>query len=222
MHRIIGPQPPPGGPGIAPTAATGPWDFGIVTPRLPAAETTVALGATIYSFEITLNDADRGVYEALSFRVARHPSETAEYLLTRVLAYCLEYTEGIQFSKGLSEPDVPALAVRDLTGVLLTWIDIGAPEADRLRKAASSARRVAVYSHRDVAALLERLTSAALRRAEEIEIYAVDRELLAELTARLDRRMSFDLSISERHLYLTLAGSTLSGQIEAYRLPPSR
>ncbi len=182
----------------------------------------MALGATIYSFEITLNDADRGVYEALSFRAARHPSETAEYLLTRVLAYCLEYTEGIQFSKGLSEPDVPALAVRDLTGVLLTWIDIGAPEPDRLRKAASSARRIAVYSHRDVAALLERLTSAALRRAEEIEIYAVDRELLAELTARLDRRMSFDLSISERHLYVTLAGVTLSGQIEAHRLPPSR
>ena len=182
----------------------------------------MALGATIYSFEITLNDADRGVYEALSFRVARHPSETAEYLLTRVLAYCLEYTDGIQFSKGLSEPDVPALAVRDLTGILLTWIDIGAPEADRLRKATSSARRVAVYSHRDVVALIERLNAAALRRAEEIEIYAVDRDFLAALAARLDRRMSFDLSISERHAYITLGGEALNGQIEAHRLPRSR
>ena len=182
----------------------------------------MALGATIYSFEITLNDADRGVYEALSFRVARHPSETAEYLLTRVLAYCLEYTDGIQFSKGLSEPDVPALAVRDLTGMLLTWIDIGAPEADRLRKAASSARRVAVYTHRDVAALLERLSAAALRRAEDIEVHAVDRDFLAALTTRLDRRMSFDLSVSERHVYVSLGGETLSGQIAAHRLPRSR
>ena len=106
----------------------------------------MALSATIYTFEITLNDADRGVYETLAFRVARHPSETAEYLLTRVLAYCLEFTDGIQFSKGLSDPDVPALAVRDLTGVLLTWIDIGAPEADRLHKATKSARRVASFT----------------------------------------------------------------------------
>ena len=79
----------------------------------------MALSATVHSFEITLNDADRGVYEALDFRVARHPSETAEYLWTRVLAYCLEYGEGLAFSSGgLSNPDAPALEVRDLTGQL--------------------------------------------------------------------------------------------------------
>jgi uncharacterized protein YaeQ len=182
----------------------------------------MALGATIYTFDITLNDADRGVYETLSFRAARHPSETAEYLLTRVLAYCLEYADGIQFSKGLSEPDVPALSIRDLTGVLLTWIDIGAPDADRLHKATKSARRVAVYTHRDVEALLERLGAAELRRAEEIEIYALDRELIAALTARLERRMSFDLSVSERQLYLTLANETLTGTVDSRRLAPTR
>ena len=182
----------------------------------------MALTAIIYNFAIELADVDRNVYESLTLKVAQHPSETDERLLTRVLAYCLEYTDGIQFSKGLSEPDVPALAVRDLTGVLLAWIDIGAPEPDRLRKATSSARRVAVYSHRDVPALIERLTAAALRRAEDIEIYAVDRELLAALAARLDRRMSFDLSISERHAYVTLAGVTLSGQIARHPLARSR
>lgn len=182
----------------------------------------MALGATIYTFEITLNDADRGVYETLSFRAARHPSETAEYLLTRVLAFCLEYTEGIQFSKGLSEPDVPALSVRDLTGVLLTWIDVGAPEADRLHKATKSARRVAVYTHRDVGALLERLAAADIRRAEEIEIFAVDRDLLAALATRLDRRMSFDLSVSEHQIYVTLPDQTLSGAVEPHRIPRGR
>ena len=91
----------------------------------------MALSATIYVFTVRLADADRGVYETLTLRMARHPSETAEFLLTRLLAYCLEYTEGIVFSKGLSDPDQPAIAVRDLTGVLQTWIDIGAPEAAR-------------------------------------------------------------------------------------------
>ncbi len=63
--------------------------------------------------------------------LARHPSESAEYLVTRLLAYCLEYTEGIAFSKGLSDPDEPAIVVRDLTGALRGWIEVGAPEAAR-------------------------------------------------------------------------------------------
>lgn len=181
----------------------------------------MALSATIYTFDITLNDADRGVYEALSFRVARHPSETEEFLLTRVFAYCLEYAEGIQFSKGLSEPDAPALAVRDLTGTLLTWIDVGAPEAERLHRAAKSARRVAVYAHRDVAALLARLRAAKVHRAADIEVHAVDRDLLAALVARLARRMNFDFAVADRHLFLTLGEETLSGGVELHRIDPA-
>lgn len=178
----------------------------------------MALSATIYVFTVRLADADRGVYETLSLRVARHPSETAEYLLTRVLAYCLEYTEGIAFSKGLSDPDEPAIAVRDLTGVLTTWIDIGAPEAARLHKASKAAGRVAVYAHRDVDALLARLQGERIHRAEALELHAVDRELLAALAARLERRMEFDLAVSDRHLYVSLGEETLSGTVDLRRL----
>src|SRR5688500_13265702 len=76
---------------------------------------TMGLGATIYTFDVQLADYDRGVFETLDLRLARHPSESEEYLIARVLAYSLEYTEGIAFSRGLAEPDEPALAVRDLT-----------------------------------------------------------------------------------------------------------
>ena len=181
----------------------------------------MALSATIYVFDITLNDADRGVYETLSFRVARHPSETAEFLLTRVLAYCLEYAEGLEFSKGLSEPDSPALAVRDLTGALKSWIEVGTPEADRLHKAAKNARRVAVYAHRDVAPLLARLGGADIHRARDIEIHAIDRELLVALVARLERRMAFDLAVTDRHLYLTVGTDTLSGAVVRHSIAPA-
>lgn len=177
----------------------------------------MALAATIYTFEITLNDADRGVYESLEFRVARHPSETEEYLLTRVLAYCLEYGEGLAFSKGLSDPDVPALAIRDLTGALRSWIEVGVPEPARLHKAAKAAPRVAVYSHKDVTVLLARLAAESVHRAAEIEVYAVDRELIAALAARLERRMRFDLAVTDRHLYLSLGDTTLSGAVVAHR-----
>jgi uncharacterized protein YaeQ len=86
----------------------------------------MALSSTIYNFDIELADVDRGVYQSLAVRAACHPSETAEYLWTRVLAYCLEWAEGITFGKGLSEPDEPALTVRDLTGALVAWVEVGA------------------------------------------------------------------------------------------------
>ena len=106
----------------------------------------MALTATIFNFDIQLADVDRHVYETLSLRVAQHPSETELHLATRVLAYCLEYGEGIRFSKGLAEPDEPAIVVRDLTGALRAWIEVGAPDAARLHKAMKASPRVAVYT----------------------------------------------------------------------------
>jgi len=179
----------------------------------------VALNATIYSFEVQLADVDRGVYEALALRVARHPSETAEYLLTRVLAYCLEYGEGIDFSRGLAEPDEPAVAIRDLTGAWRAWIEIGAPDAARLHKASKTAPRVVVYTHKDPRLLLLKLEGVRIHRGEALEIYGVDRALLAELAALLERRMVLELTVSDRQIYLTIRGVTLTGAIERFAVP---
>jgi uncharacterized protein YaeQ len=154
----------------------------------------------------------------LALRVAQHPSETAEYLMTRLLAYCLEYREGIAFSKGISDPDEPTIAVRDLTGTLQSWIDVGLPDAARLHKASKAARRVAVYAHRDAAPWLARLEGERIHRAEALEIYAIDRDLLAGLVSRLERRLDLDLSVSERNIYVSLGDVTYIGTIEARRL----
>jgi len=178
----------------------------------------VALTATIYTFEVQLADVDRGVYESLALRVARQPSETAEYLLTRVLAYCLEYAEGIAFSRGLAEPDEPALAVRDLTGAVQTWIEIGSPDAARLHKASKAAPRVVVYTHKDAAQLVRQLAGERIHRAAALEIYGIDRALLAELVARLERRMVLDLAVTDRNLYVTVGGATLAGLVTPYAL----
>jgi uncharacterized protein YaeQ len=178
----------------------------------------VALTATIYNFRIELADSDRQVYESLALRVARHPSETEEYLLTRVLAYALEFTEGIEFSRGLSEPDEPAISVRDLTGALRSWIDIGTPDAGRLHKACKAAPRVAVYTHRDPAQLIGKLAGERIHRAEALEVYGIDRGLVSALVARLERRMAFDLSVNDRELYLSIGGDTLTGAISRYTL----
>lgn len=178
----------------------------------------MALSATIYNFAIGLSDVDRAVYETLQLKVARHPSETAEHLVTRVLAYCLEFTEGISFSRGLSSPDEPVIAVRDLTGVIQSWIEVGSPDAARLHKASKAAPRVALYIYRAPALTLRQLAGEKIHRAEELEIYAFDREFLAGLVARLERRMAFDLSVTDRHLFLNIGGTTLSSEIERIRL----
>ena len=174
----------------------------------------MALGATIYVFNIELADSDRGVYQPLQLRVARHPSESEEYFLTRILAYCLECTEGIGFSNGLFEPDEPTIAVRDLTGVLRAWIDVGAPEAARLHRASKAAPRVAVYTHKDGEQLAARLSLERIHRVEALELYALDRHWLADLAAKLARRMEFSLTVAERHIYLSLGGDTISSVVE--------
>jgi uncharacterized protein YaeQ len=170
--------------------------------------------ATIYNFDIDLADNDRGVYETLALRVARHPSESEDYLLTRVLAYALEYTDGIAFSPGgLSNPEEPAITIRDLTGALRAWIEIGTPDPDRLHRASKAAPRVAVYTHRDPTQFLARLAGERIHRAEAVEIWAMDRGFLSSLSARLERRMNFSLSVSERDLYLSLGADTLTGSV---------
>ncbi len=173
----------------------------------------MALTATMYTFDVQLADTDRGVYESLSLRLACHPSETEESLLTRMLAYCLEYDAGITFSAGLSSGTEPAIAIKDLTGAWKAWIDIGYPDAARLHRASKLAPRVAVYIHKDPAVLLRQLADERIHRSEALELYAMDRTFLADLAARLGRRMKLELTVTERHLYLTIGGDTLTGEV---------
>ena len=178
----------------------------------------MALTATIYNVDIDLADADRGVYETLALRVARHPSESEEFLVTRILAYALEFREGIAFSPGLSDPDEPAISVRDLTGAIQSWIDIGIPDAARLHKASKAAPRVVVYTHKDAGQLVNRLSGERIHRVEALEVYAIDRRLIGALAARLERRLSFGLSVTDGDLYVSIGKDTLTGGVVRHRI----
>lgn len=178
----------------------------------------MALTPTLYTFDVALSDVDRGVYENLSFRVACHPSETLDFLLARVFGYCLEYAPGIEFGNDLSNNDLPAVAVRDLTGALTLWLDVGYPDADRLHKASKRTSRVVVYTHRDPGPLKRLLGKTRIHRAEDLRIFALDRPLLAELAQLLERRNKWDLSVSDRTLFVTVGKRTLSGAVTEHRL----
>ncbi|HYV86233.1 MAG TPA: YaeQ family protein [Patescibacteria group bacterium] len=178
----------------------------------------MALTATIHAFEIELADTDRGVYETLSLRAARHPSETEESLITRVLAYCLEYTEGIGFANGLPGPDEPAIAVRDLTGALRVWIDVGAPDAARLHKAGKAAPRVAVYTHKDPVLLVRQWSRERIHRADQLELYSFGRALRDGLLAHLKRRTVMALTVAGGQLHVTIEGEVIEGRVERHEL----
>jgi uncharacterized protein YaeQ len=173
----------------------------------------MALTATIYNFDVELADTDRHVYESLALRLARHPSESEEYLIARLLAYLLEFAKGIEFSRGVSTPDEPTIAVRDLTGALKTWIEIGTPDADRLHKASKLAERVVVYTHKDPAQFLKQLSGRKIHNAEALELYALDRALVSELVARLERRVAFTVSVADRELFVSIGPDQLTGRI---------
>jgi len=173
----------------------------------------MARGATLYNFDIELADSDRHVYESLTLHVAQHPSESEPYLIARVLAYLLEFAEGIEFSRGVADPDEPTIAIRDRTGATTVWIDVGSPDAARLHKASKATGRVAVYTHKDPAQLLKQLAGEKIHRGEALELYAIDRALISALVERLERRVAFSLSIADRELCLSIGSEMLTGAV---------
>lgn len=173
----------------------------------------MAAGAVVYTFTVNLADVDRGVYEELSLRAARHPSETDAYMVTRVLAYCLEYVEGIRFSEGVSSTDEPAVLVRDATGRLTDWIEIGAPDAARLHHGSKLADRTIVYTHRDPVRVASVWAGKKIHQAERIMLRSFDPGFIDGAVAALERRSSMTLSITEGQLYLDLNGAALSSAL---------
>lgn len=179
----------------------------------PVGSGIMAAGALIHTFTVQLADMDRGVYEELMLRVARHPSETEAYMMTRVLAYLLEYEEGIAFSEGISSTDEPAVVVRDLTGRLTAWIEVGAPDAARLHHGSKLAGRVAIYTHRDPAKVLAPWEGKTIHRAEEITLRSFDPGFVDSAVAVIGRRNDVTLTVTEGQLYLDVNGTNLGAGI---------
>jgi uncharacterized protein YaeQ len=172
----------------------------------------MALTATIFNFDVQLSDIDRGVYESLSFKVAQHPSEATDYMLSRVLAYCLAYEEGIAFGKGIGD-DEPPIYARDLSGQLKLWIEVGMPSAERLHRASKAAERVAIYTHRDPTMLLRNLEGERIHRAEFIPLFAFEKSFIHSLAASVERRTTMDLSVTERKLFVNIGGESLESEL---------
>lgn len=178
----------------------------------------MAIGSTMHTFDVELADVDRGVYESFTMRVARHPSETETFMMTRILAYCLEYEAGIAFGGGVSTTGEPAVAIHDLTGLMTAWIEVGAPDAARVHTGSKLANRAVVYTHRDPDKLLTSWAGKTIHRSEDLLLRSFDAGFIDDTVAALERRNELSCSVTEGQLYLVFNGTALSSGVHEHRL----
>jgi uncharacterized protein YaeQ len=173
----------------------------------------MALTATLYHLLIDLSDVDRGVYEKLDLRVARHPSESMRFLLTRVIAYAMFYEEGIAFSRGLSTADEPAVWRHDTMGSIDLSIEVGTPSPERLHKASKASRRLVVFTYADPELVRQRARGKTIHGQDRIPIYALPPAFLDALEAVTERHSHWELVHTGGQLYVTAGGKTLDAPV---------
>ena len=171
----------------------------------------MALKATIFKAELAIADIDRGYYRDHALTLARHPSETDERMMVRLLAFALYAGEALEFGRGLSAEDEPDLVERDLTGAIERWIDVGLPDERAVRKACGRAREVVVFAYGGRAVeLWWEAVRATLGRQERLAVREVRAEASTELAAMAARTMRLDVTIQEGHVMVTDGESSVA------------
>lgn len=164
----------------------------------------MALGATIFKADLQIADMDRGYFASHAVVLARHPSETDERLMVRLLAFALNASDTLAFGKGLSTEDEPDLCDRDLTGRIRTWIDVGLPAEKDLRKAAGRADAVKVYAYGGRAVdVWWKQNAEALRRHAHLCVVAIDPSASHALAARAARTMTLQCTIQDGIVWMS-------------------
>jgi uncharacterized protein YaeQ len=169
----------------------------------------MALPSTIYKATIQLADIDRGRYETLAATVARHPSETEERLVARLLAYALFCEEDLVFTRGLCATDEPDLWVKGGDDRVRFWVEVGLPDAERIVKASRHAERVALLACGRALPGWEQQHLPKLAPVPNLTVIAIDQPFLASLVERLERSVSWSITITEGVCYLTIGEETL-------------
>jgi uncharacterized protein YaeQ len=162
----------------------------------------MALKPTIYKAQIELADSDNNRYESLNLTLARHPSETLERLAARLLAYCINVSRGLEFTKGLSTADEPDIWLHSDNGEIQHWIEVGQPEHVRLKKACGRARRVSVYTFGKSSDTWWKLNGDAVSALPHLSAWQLDWNRTEEVAALLDRNVKLAVSVVGGMIYL--------------------
>lgn len=179
----------------------------------------MALKATIFKASLQVSDMDRNYYGEHSLTLARHPSETDERMMMRVLAFALNAHEHLAFGKGLSAADEPDLWQKDLTGSIVHWIDVGQPDERRLIRASGRADRVTVYAYGRGADPWWEANAGRLSRAENLTVWRVPADAGESVGKLAERTMQLQCTVQEGHVWFSSALATVQMEMTALTSP---
>ncbi len=169
----------------------------------------MALKATIFKVDLAVADMDRGYYGDHALTIARHPSETNERMMIRVLAFALSAGDGLEFGGGVSTPDEPDLWRRNLRGDVEEWIELGQPDPRRIRKACGRADRVRLYLYGGMkASTWWEQERDGLLRHDNLSVALLAPEETAALSELSDRGVSIQCNIQDGEVWMIGASST--------------
>ncbi|MFO8004155.1 YaeQ family protein [Thioalkalivibrio sp.] len=174
----------------------------------------MALKATIFKVELQVSDLDRPHYGSYLLTVARHPSETDERLMVRLLAFALYASDGLRFGRGLSTEDEADLFEQDPTGLIERWIDVGTPDPRDIRKAGGLSKQVVVLTYGRTVDVWWRQHGAVLSGQRNLAVLRLPAETGAALAALAARNMSLQYLIQDGSLWLTAGEVTIQVEPE--------
>jgi uncharacterized protein YaeQ len=184
--------------------------------RAPPHAPQMALKSTICKALLSIADIDRGYYCDHALTLARHPSETDERMMVRLLAFALHADESLEFGRGLSTEDEPDLWRRDLTGTIAQWIDVGLPDERDVRKACGRAREVRILAYGGRAAeLWWQANREALERQERLAISEISQEASRGRAQMAERSMQLQITIQEGHVFVADGATSLPVELRA-------
>ena len=177
----------------------------------------MALKATIFKADLQIADMDRNYYQDHALTLARHPSETDERMMVRLLAFAIHADEALTFTKGLFDTEEPDLWQKDLTGAIQLWIEVGQPDEKRLMKACGRSEQVIVYSYSATSHIWYKQIANKLERARNLTIINIPAEASAQLEKLANRNMQLQCTIQDSQIYLTDGATTVLVERETFR-----
>jgi len=180
----------------------------------------MALKATIFKANLHIADMDRNYYAEHALTVARHPSETDERMMARILAFALNAHERLAFGKGLSDTDEPDLWQKDLTGAIAHWIEVGQPDDKRLLRACGRAERVTVYAYGSRVEAWWKSIADNLSRAKNLTVWRMPAEASRALAGLAARSMQLQCTVQDGQLWLSDAATTVQIELTALQSAP--
>lgn len=170
----------------------------------------MALKATIFKARLQVSDMDRDYYAEHLLTLARHPSETDERMMIRLLAFAHNASEQLEFTRGLSSDDEAELWQHSLSGEIETWIEVGVPAEDRVRKACGRAKNVLVYAYGQRSApIWWQKMEPACARFDNLQVFFLEAEICEQLASLAERNMEFSVTIQDGHIWVAGADQNI-------------